>query len=73
MFNEEIISVAEGLPSVKERVIVVCSKFRCLGYLDQHKLWRYDSDNEEIEGTVIAWAEGPPELAIISAVKLRAE
>ena len=59
MLNEDVISVADTLPPVEKRVIVVCSHFRCLGYLDQNNLWRYASDDKEIEDGVIAWAEGP--------------
>jgi len=48
------ISVKERRPLVREAVIVVCEQFRCLGFLDEHGVWRHDKDGAEIQG-VIGW------------------
>ena len=35
-----VIPLAEKLPPLNKRVMVVCKGFRCLGFLDRNKVWR---------------------------------
>jgi len=50
------VSVNDKLPSVGERVIVVCKDCRCLGYLDRHRIWRDDAQHRELQ-VVTGWLE----------------
>jgi hypothetical protein len=43
------ILLRDRLPAVKERVMVVTDKFRCLGYRDQDGSWRHAQDGTGIE------------------------
>jgi hypothetical protein len=45
-----------GLPMAFQRVIVVCSLFKRLGYIDVGEIWHCDADDKEIHN-VIAWEE----------------
>ena len=51
-----VVSVEEKLPPVGCRVIVVCERFRCLGYVDRHGIWRDDAGKRELHD-VIGWVE----------------
>jgi hypothetical protein len=52
------IPVGERLPAPRQRVIVSCAVFRCLGYIDAERIWHFDSTNQEING-VVAWEKFP--------------
>jgi hypothetical protein len=62
-----VVSVQEKLPPANCRVIVVCHRFRCLGYLDDQGVWRDDLKSQEL-AEVIGWMpfsgllEGPTPL-----------
>jgi hypothetical protein len=43
------ILLGDRLPPIKERVMVVTDKFRCLGYRDQDGTWRHAQDGQGIE------------------------
>lgn len=43
------IFLRDKLPPVKEKVMVVTDKFRCLGYRDQDGTWRHAQDGQGIE------------------------
>ena len=45
----------QSLPPAGQRVIVLCAGYRCLGYRDEHGVWRTDARNEPIEN-VKGWA-----------------
>jgi hypothetical protein len=45
---------ARKLPRKHKRVIVVCQSFRCLGYLDEHGVWRGYHKNDVLTD-VIGW------------------
>jgi hypothetical protein len=43
------ILLRDKLPPVKEKVMVVTDKFRCLGYRDLDGTWRHAQDGQGIE------------------------
>jgi hypothetical protein len=51
-----VISVQEKLPPVREKVIVVCKNFQCLGYLDEKAIWRNAAKSSAL-ADVIGWME----------------
>jgi len=63
--NGHTILLRDKLPPVKEKVMVVTDKFRCLGYRDLDGTWRHAQDGQGIEN-VQGWyglenrAEGRP-------------
>ena len=42
------------LPPERERVIVVCKSFRCLGYVDKDGVWRDEVESKELKD-VFGW------------------
>ena len=53
--NENVvIPLKERLRLAEQRVIVVCKRFRCLGYVDEKGVWRDDSNSNELED-VVGW------------------
>ncbi len=54
--KEPALRVAEKLPVVNHRVIVVCRESRCLGYLDDQHIWRDDARSNELKD-VVGWME----------------
>jgi hypothetical protein len=51
--------VDEKLPVLRQRVVVACEGFSCLGYLDVGKIWRFAADNAPIEDLVLGWEQYP--------------
>ena len=51
-----MVPVEERLPPARQRVIVVCKTFRCLGYVDEKGVWRDDAKSNELE-EVVGWVE----------------
>jgi hypothetical protein len=51
-----VIPVEAKLPPKRHRVIVVCKKFRCLGYIDEDGVWRDAAHSKELND-VIGWVE----------------
>ncbi len=54
--TEHWIAVGKSLPLKNHRVIVVCKHARCLGYLDDHGIWRDDAESTALKD-VIGWVE----------------
>jgi hypothetical protein len=51
-----VTSVQQKLPPVRQRTIVICKTFRCLGYVDEKGVWRDDAKSKPLED-VIGWME----------------
>jgi hypothetical protein len=56
-YDNPNIAVTDKLPTPGEAVMVICQTFRCRGYVDNSGIWRYDSNDNPIEESVLAWAE----------------
>jgi hypothetical protein len=52
--DSNMMSVDKVLPVPNRRVIVVCKRFQCLGYIGRGGTWRDDSRNKELKD-VIGW------------------
>ena len=56
-YQSEVIPIDQELPPSGKKVIVVCRRFRHLGYRDEKGIWREDSrPTKELED-VIGWHE----------------
>ena len=53
----EMIPIEKGLPAAGQNVIVVCRKFRLLGYRDEKGIWREARRPAEELKDVIGWHE----------------
>ena len=53
-FEPRVIPVAEKLPPVDQRVMVICKGFRCLGFLDRDQIWRDVNRRTELHD-IIGW------------------
>jgi membrane fusion protein, multidrug efflux system len=60
-------SANEELPTVGQRVILMCSGYRCLGYLDARGIWRDDAKNQELNG-VVGWQKLSESLTTVSLI-----
>lgn len=48
--------IVDYLPERYDTVIIHCELFQCLGYIDEKRIWRNQSDNKPVDGRVLAWA-----------------
>src|SRR5436189_4765133 len=55
--QSEMIPIWDGLPPADKKVIVVCRRFRLLGYRDDKGTWRDERRPDEELGDVIGWHE----------------
>jgi hypothetical protein len=55
--QSEIIPVERTLPAIGQKVLVVCKKFRLLGYRDARGVWREVRQPAAELEEVIAWQE----------------
>jgi len=56
LLRETPACVGKQLPEAGHRVLVICRKFTCLGYLDEKGVWREDGRQGALKD-VAAWME----------------
>ena len=55
--QSEVIPIERALPAIDQKVIVVCKRFRLLGYRDEKGVWREEQRPAQELKDVIGWHE----------------